>query len=72
MVKEIEECRTEIRKNLNDSREKKANEKAMTEDLLLRLNQLQEEVKEMKNAIAQTRANTIAIEQKILSFISDI
>lgn len=72
MIKETEEWRIESRKNMNELRERKANVEGTSESLLLRLNQLEEQIKEMKSAIVQAKANTIATEEKIWSLLNNI
>ncbi|EFO23623.1 hypothetical protein LOAG_04864 [Loa loa] len=72
MFKEMEEWRLESTKNIHELRERKANAEESSEKLLLRLNQLDEQIKEVKNAIIQTKAKVIANEEKIRILVNNI
>uniref|UniRef100_A0A8R1TUB5 TRAF3-interacting protein 1 N-terminal domain-containing protein n=1 Tax=Onchocerca volvulus TaxID=6282 RepID=A0A8R1TUB5_ONCVO len=72
MFKEMEDWRLESTKNLRDLQERKANAEGTSENLLLRLNQLDEQIKEVKNAIVQTKAKVIANEDKIRILVNNI
>ncbi|MCP9265842.1 TRAF3-interacting protein 1 [Dirofilaria immitis] len=72
MFKEMEEWRLESSKNIYDLRERKANVDGSSESLLLRLNQLDEQIKEVKDAIVQTKAKVIANEEKIRILVNNI
>lgn len=72
MFKEMEEWRIESTKNLHALREQEANTEGTSESLLLRLNQLDEQIKEVKNAIVQTKAKVIASEEKIRILVNNI
>lgn len=68
----MEEWRIESTKNLHALREQEANTEGTSESLLLRLNQLDEQIKEVKNAIVQTKAKVIASEEKIRILVNNI
>lgn len=72
MFKEMEEWRLESTKNIHDLRERKANVEGSSESLLLRLNQLDEQIKEVKSAIVQTKAKVIENEEKIRILVNNI
>ncbi|OZC10995.1 hypothetical protein X798_01821 [Onchocerca flexuosa] len=59
MFKEMEDWRLESTKNIHNLRERKASAEGTSESLLLRLNQLDEQIKEVKNAIVQTKAKEL-------------
>ncbi|VDO13510.1 unnamed protein product [Brugia timori] len=72
MLKEMEEWCLESTKNIRELRERKANAEGSSEILLLKLNQLDEQIKEVKSAIVQTKANVIANEEKIRIIVNNI
>ncbi|VDP13798.1 unnamed protein product [Onchocerca flexuosa] len=72
MFKEMEDWRLESTKNIHNLRERKASAEGTSESLLLRLNQLDEQIKEVKNAIVQTKAKVIANEEKIRILVNNI
>lgn len=72
MFKEMEEWRLESMKNVHDLRERRANAEGSSESLLLKLNQLDEQIKEVKSAIVQTKAKVIANEEKIRILVDNI
>ncbi|CAG9530783.1 unnamed protein product [Cercopithifilaria johnstoni] len=72
MFKEMEEWRLESAKNLHNLQERKANAEGSSESLLLRLNQLDEQIKDVKSAIVQTKAKVIANEEKIRNLVNNI
>ncbi|EJW87151.1 hypothetical protein WUBG_01940 [Wuchereria bancrofti] len=72
MLKEMEEWCLESTKNTRELGERKANAEGSLENLLLRLNQLDEQIKEVKSAIVQTKAKVIANEEKIRIIVNNI
>ncbi|KAL3982773.1 Microtubule-binding protein MIP-T3 family protein [Acanthocheilonema viteae] len=72
MFKEMEEWRLESAKNLHNLQERKANAEGSSENLLLKLNQLDEQIKEVKSAIVQTKAKVITNEEKIRILVNNI
>uniref|UniRef100_A0A9J2PAX9 TRAF3-interacting protein 1 n=1 Tax=Ascaris lumbricoides TaxID=6252 RepID=A0A9J2PAX9_ASCLU len=72
MVKEMDEWRNETKKNTVELRERNANSVDSAERLLMTLKELEDEIKDMRVAVARTKANIIVNEQKIRTLIQNL
>ncbi|VDK49699.1 unnamed protein product [Anisakis simplex] len=72
MIKEMDEWRSETKKNTIELRERNASSMSSAERLLMTLKELDSEIKQMRANIAHTKANILANEQKIRMLIQNL
>uniref|UniRef100_A0A914VF09 TRAF3-interacting protein 1 C-terminal domain-containing protein n=1 Tax=Plectus sambesii TaxID=2011161 RepID=A0A914VF09_9BILA len=72
MLKELEQWKSEYRGNTAKLRETYGNADSDIEPLRMRLSDLDNQIKETRDAISSTRANVIANEEKLRNLINSV
>lgn len=72
MMKEMEEWRNETKRNNAELRDFQTSSNDSSDLLMMKLNELDEEIREVRTTIARVKANVIANDEKIHSMMLNL